>query len=74
MILLIKITNCCGINFGGKSDTASKYVTNTFNCLALVLEMPFIDHNNQPNSNTGWSATRSLNLGADILKPIEQFL
>jgi murein tripeptide amidase MpaA len=65
---------CCGTTCGGNSDTATKYVTNTFDCLALVVEMPFIDHNNQPNNITGWSATRSINLGADILKPIVEFL
>jgi murein tripeptide amidase MpaA len=69
-----KQSRCCGTTCGGKPDTASKYVTNTFGCLALVLEMPFIDHNNQPNSITGWSAPRSIKLGVDILKPIYQFL
>jgi murein tripeptide amidase MpaA len=69
-----KQSRCCGTTCGGKADTATKYVTNTFGCLALVLEMPFIDHNIQPNSITGWSAQRSINLGADILKPIYQFL
>jgi len=69
-----KQSRCCGTTCGGKPDTATKYVTDTFGCLALVLEMPFIDHNNQPNSITGWSGPRSINLGADILKPIYKFL
>lgn len=69
-----KQSRCCGTSCGGKQNMASQYVTHTFDCLAFVLEMPFIDHNNQPNSNTGWSATRSITLGADILKPILKFL
>lgn len=69
-----KQNRCCGTTCSGKQSMASQYVTNTFGCLALVLEMPFIDHNNQPNSITGWSAPRSINLGADILKPIYKFL
>jgi murein tripeptide amidase MpaA len=63
----------CGTNAGGKQSMASQYVTDTFDCLALVLEMPFIDHNDHPNSITGWSAPRSINLGADILQPIYKF-
>ena len=69
-----KQSRCCGTTCGGKQSMASQYVTNSFDCLALVLEMPFIDNNNQPNSITDWSATRSINLGADILKPIYKFL
>jgi len=69
-----KQSRCCGTSCSGKQSMASQYVTNSFGCLALVLEMPFIDHNNQPNSITGWSAARSINLGADILKPIYKFL
>jgi len=64
----------CGTSGGGNQSMATEYVSHTFDCLALVLEMPFIDHNNQPNSVTGWSAARSINLGADILKPISNFL
>ncbi len=65
---------CCGSTCGGKHTMASQYVSNTYGCLALVLEMPFIDHNNQPNKLTGWSETRSMKLGADILIPIYKFL
>jgi len=64
----------CGTNGGGNQSMATEYVSHTFGCLAIVLEMPFIDHNNQPNNVTGWSAPRSINLGADILKPIYKFL
>jgi len=69
-----KQSSCCGTTCGSKQTMASQYASNTFGCLALVVEMPFIDHNTQPNSITGWSAERSANLGADILKPIYQFL
>ncbi len=68
-----KQNSCCGSSCDGKQSTASQYVANRFDCLALVLEMPFIDHNNQPNSITGWSAKRSMDLGAEILKPIYKF-
>ncbi len=67
-------TRCCSTGCGSNKHMASQYVTNTFDCLAMVLEMPFIDYNNQPNSTTAWSADRSKNLGSDILKPIYTFL
>jgi murein tripeptide amidase MpaA len=69
-----KQSSCCGSTCGGKQSMASQYVTDSFGCLALVLEMPFIDHNNQPDRITGWSAARSINLGAEILQPIYTFL
>jgi len=64
----------CGTNGGGEQRMATQYVTHSFGFLALVLEMPFIDHNNQANSVTGWSVPRSINLWADMLNPIYNFL
>jgi murein tripeptide amidase MpaA len=65
---------CCGSGCGSQQSKATEYVYKTFNCLAMVLEMPFSDHYNQINNQTGWSARRSSQLGESILKPIFQIL
>lgn len=63
--------SCCGAGCGKQTlDKASHYVESKFKCLSLVLEMPFIDNLNNPDSNTGWSAERSMLLGKTILEPI----
>ena len=49
---------------------ASKYVGHTFGCLSLTLEMPFKDNADLPHPECGWSAARSVRLGAAILQPI----
>lgn len=42
---------------------ATHWVAERFNCLANTLEMPFIDNNNLPDADTGWSPERSIKLG-----------
>ena len=42
---------------------ATHWVAERFDCLANTLEMPFIDNNNVPDVDTGWSPERSIKLG-----------
>ena len=42
---------------------ATHWVAERFDCLANTLEMPFIDNNNVPDADTGWSPERSMKLG-----------
>jgi murein tripeptide amidase MpaA len=53
---------------------ASKYVGQTFGCLALTLEMPFKDNANLPDAQVGWSGARSMRLGADVLVALRAVL
>jgi murein tripeptide amidase MpaA len=46
---------------------ASASVGQTYDCLALTLEMPFIDNFNLPDATYGWSAQRSSDMGAALL-------
>lgn len=41
-----------------------------FDCLSLTLEMPFKDHDDNPDAVTGWSGKRSAQLGKDVLSVI----
>jgi murein tripeptide amidase MpaA len=43
---------------------AANAVGAAFDCLSLTLEMPFIDHAEQPDVARGWSPERSVALGA----------
>ena len=65
-------TNSCGKAQSGLM--ATEYVANTFNCLAMVLEMPFIDHLDNANAHSGWTAERSAQLGRDVLTPLLNFV
>ena len=46
---------------------ASAAVGQTYDCLSLTLEMPFIDNFNLPDARHGWSAQRSSDMGAALL-------
>jgi murein tripeptide amidase MpaA len=46
---------------------ASKYISHTFGCLSLTLEMPFKDNANLPDERVGWNGERSAALGAAML-------
>jgi len=48
-------------------NLASAAVGQTYNCLSLTLEMPFIDNFNLPDKRHGWSARRSSDMGAALL-------
>lgn len=49
---------------------ASNAVAQQFGCLAFTLEMPFKDNADLVDSDFGWSAPRSMQLGADVLSAI----
>jgi len=38
-----------------------------FDCLAFTIEMPFKDHDDRPNPQTGWNGERSKQLGKAVL-------
>jgi len=68
-------TSCCGSSCGQKDlSKANHYVEDTFGCVSLVLEMPFIDNANAIDKVSGWSGTRSFELGYSALEPIYQHL
>lgn len=46
---------------------ACNAVGEEFDCLAFTIEMPFKDHDDRPNPQTGWSGERSKQLGKDVL-------
>ena len=46
---------------------ASSSVGQTYDCLSVTLEMPFIDNFNLPDATHGWSAQRSQDMGAALL-------
>ncbi len=56
----------------GEADLsmASNWVGEQFNCLSFTLEMPFKDHLFLEDKVYGWSADRSINLGAALLNAI----
>ncbi|WP_028693677.1 M14 family metallopeptidase [Pseudomonas cremoricolorata] len=50
---------------------ACNAVGQTHDCLALTLEMPFKDHDDAPNAETGWSGHRSKALAAAVLDTLQ---
>ncbi len=53
---------------------ASNQVGHRFDCLSMTLEMPFKDNAMNPDKQSGWSSQRSMQLGQDMLIPIQQLL
>ena len=53
---------------------ASKWVAHTFGCVAMTLEMPFKDHDDDPQPDTGWDGARSKLLGADVVAALAEWL
>jgi len=53
---------------------AANWLGEQFKTLAFTIEMPFKDNANLPNPRTGWSASRSAQLGKDVLFPIRATL
>lgn len=49
---------------------ATDYLAETFNCLAMTLEMPFKDTVDSPNELEGWSPDRCRKLGAASLNAL----
>lgn len=60
----------------GKANLSicSNALAERFDCLAMTLEMPFKDDANHPDAQYGWSAQKSKQLGADVLKPLQSVL
>jgi len=57
--------------FGEESMTlASNWVGGHFGIASMTLEMPFKDNQARPDPESGWSAERSMQLGASLLHPI----
>ncbi|KXF81859.1 M14 family metallopeptidase [Enterovibrio coralii] len=48
----------------------SNWVAEQFKCLSYTVEMPFKDHNNQPDEVYGWSPERSAAFGSEMLAAI----
>ncbi|MCF6776554.1 M14-type cytosolic carboxypeptidase [Thiotrichales bacterium 19X7-9] len=59
----------------GKADLsiASNYISNTFLCPSVTIEMPFKDNDNAPNVLTGWSPERSQQFAQDTIDAIFEF-
>ncbi|MFK8077499.1 MAG: M14-type cytosolic carboxypeptidase [Granulosicoccus sp.] len=53
----------------GKANMSvcSSQLAQSFNCLAMTLEMPFKDTADTPRPHTGWSPERSMRLGASFV-------
>ncbi|PKF50048.1 M14 family metallopeptidase [Enterovibrio nigricans] len=49
---------------------ATNWVAEQFKCLSYTVEMPFKDHNDQPDDVYGWSPARSATFGSDMLAAI----
>ena len=57
--------------FSGEALTlASSWAGDHFGIASMTLEMPFKDNAGRPDPECGWSAERSMQLGASILYPI----
>ncbi|TKB54222.1 M14 family metallopeptidase [Ferrimonas aestuarii] len=56
----------------GKANltVGSNWVAEQFNCLSYTVEMPFKDHNFQPDEDYGWSPERSSQFGQDVLAAV----
>ena len=53
---------------------ASKWVAHTYGCVSMTLEMPFKDHDDDPQPATGWDGARSKLLGADVVAALAEWL
>lgn len=53
------------------SNVSVSAVANHFNCLAMILEMPYKDCRTNPNPEVGWSAYRCRALGASLLQAMD---
>ncbi len=60
----------------GKANLAlgAAQMCHRHNCVAFTLEMPFKDSDDNPNTETGWSPSRSKLFGASVVDPILHIL
>lgn len=49
-------------------------ISETFDCVSLLLEMPYKDDKNNPEEKLGWSPEKSKNLGQSLLEPLNAIL
>jgi hypothetical protein len=65
-------SSCCDSNgCGAKSlSKATDYVAHTFDCLSMLLEMPFIEDSSTSNKRLNSSVDNSIYLGHSILEPL----
>jgi murein tripeptide amidase MpaA len=47
---------------------ACNWVGQTYDCLAFTIEMPFKDHDDNPQPRTGWNGARSKGLARAVLR------
>lgn len=53
---------------------ACNAVGQTYDCLSLTLEMPFKDHDDNPDARRGWSGARSKALAGAVLETLERMV
>lgn len=53
---------------------ACNAVGQTYDCLSLTLEMPFKDHDDNPDARCGWSGARSKALAGAVLETLESMV
>jgi murein tripeptide amidase MpaA len=53
---------------------ATNQIAQRFGAVAMTLEMPFKDHDDQPDALHGWSPERSARLGEDCLAALAQWV
>ncbi|MBJ9976410.1 carboxypeptidase family protein [Pseudomonas sp. S75] len=53
---------------------ACNAVGQAYDCLSLTLEMPFKDHDDNPDARTGWSGARSAALAGAVLETLERMV
>lgn len=53
---------------------ACNAVGQAFDCLSFTIEMPFKDHDDNPQQRTGWNGARSKKLGQDVLSVLAQMV
>ncbi|MFJ9993225.1 M14-type cytosolic carboxypeptidase [Pseudomonas putida] len=53
---------------------ACNAVGQTYDCLSLTLEMPFKDHDDNPDAKHGWSGARSKALAGAVLETLEKMV
>ncbi|MDH0096640.1 M14-type cytosolic carboxypeptidase [Ectopseudomonas hydrolytica] len=53
---------------------ACNAVGEAFDCLSFTIEMPFKDHDDNPQPRTGWNGARSKKLGQDVLTVLAQMV
>lgn len=53
---------------------ACNAVGQTYDCLSLTLEMPFKDHDDNPDARCGWSGARSKALAGAVLETLERMV